>query len=1037
MSKRFAVFCACLAFISLPFYGASAAEDEDCFVQRDGNHLVLNGHPYYFNSGNNDHLYHWSHFMIDDVLEDAKGLGLTALRVWASSEGENSFKDGFCFQPNPRQYHEPTFLQMDYIISKAREKGIRLIVPLVNNWDDGYGGMPQYVRWVQGDPKDWASKHILKFDLYNAGSATCADVAIRTGDNWTWYESKLFYLGPGWNYNITYDLTSSEWKSEATGWQYTSPLYDRDQVKTFGIGVFEYGEPGAVYIDNIRFDDVLYDGLETLGGWYATDWSYSTGVEISSEQASQGAHSLKMNYSYSAGEYNKAFAEMQPQIDKNAFFTDASCRQLYKDYINYFLNRTNTITGIAYKDDPTILMWELANEPRCESDPTGDTLQAWIEEMAGYIKGLDPNHLVSTGEEGWYDIEGSTDWKFDGRLGADYIRNNQCQYIDVCSFHLYPEGYGLSDADALDWIQRHNSDAKSVINKPVYLGEYGITADRKAVILNDFDTDNEGWVIDWNYAQGPVQVESPSRNDNGSICYTAAIDAVKTSCGGRILYPDPGVDYSSYDYFSGWVYLPPSAPSDLTAEMYMHSGDNWQWASGTNKPLVPGQWTQVRLTKSQIEGWGGDTSRARDLGIQVKRANTDYSGEVYYDVVGANLKDIHDAAYQMARRNELYPAWFNSLYNQDADGAGFWQLFAHRDDGTLFPDYWNWAIYYPEDEETSRSVQLFSALMKHKSGQAATPVSTCAVSPAAVDPQEPFSLTITGEASVPLDSVWWLMEDKLNPGQPGNIPGTVDGVLVNLALEQGFGSGRGELQYAKTMTVTVDNAGEYRIKAFSRDILYPVLGDSHQGSSSADIPVGRQNSSPVFAVLPASYTVKEGQALSFGVSATDADGDQMSLECLGLPAGASFVAFPTEILPDGTSIIKGRFDWTPSPGQAGTYSVQFKARDAQAAETLSLPVQLIVTSPNSPPRILYVRNFFNLWIAWLGWDKEDHYRLKYFYRVDQKPWVGPTLSREPRVSVWQLVRQFRLKRGMHLFEVKARDSQGAESEVKGVKFRVW
>lgn len=39
------------------------------------------------------------------------------------------------------------------------------------------------------------------------------------------------------------------------------------------------------------------------------------------------------------------------------------------------LTRKNTITGIEYRDDPTIFGWELINEPRCMTDPSGDTLQ--------------------------------------------------------------------------------------------------------------------------------------------------------------------------------------------------------------------------------------------------------------------------------------------------------------------------------------------------------------------------------------------------------------------------------------------------------------------------------------------------------------------------------------------------------------------------------------------------------------------------------------------------------------------------------------
>ena len=44
-------------------------------------------------------------------------------------------------------------------------------------------------------------------------------------------------------------------------------------------------------------------------------------------------------------------------------------------FLQTVLNRYNKFTGVYYKDDPTIMAWELINEPTCTSDPSGRTIQ--------------------------------------------------------------------------------------------------------------------------------------------------------------------------------------------------------------------------------------------------------------------------------------------------------------------------------------------------------------------------------------------------------------------------------------------------------------------------------------------------------------------------------------------------------------------------------------------------------------------------------------------------------------------------------------
>lgn len=44
------------------------------------------------------------------------------------------------------------------------------------------------------------------------------------------------------------------------------------------------------------------------------------------------------------------------------FWTDTQVIDDLKHLLSYVLNRVNTVTGIAYKDDPVILAWQFGNE---------------------------------------------------------------------------------------------------------------------------------------------------------------------------------------------------------------------------------------------------------------------------------------------------------------------------------------------------------------------------------------------------------------------------------------------------------------------------------------------------------------------------------------------------------------------------------------------------------------------------------------------------------------------------------------------------
>ena len=164
------------------------------------------------------------------------------------------------------------------------------------------------------------------------------------------------------------------------------------------------------------------------------------------------------------------------------FYRDPVIRQWFKNWIGHLLNHKNTLTGLKYKDDPAIMTWELANEPRCQGSgvyPTSSscstaTLTAWADEMSRAIKKIDKDHLVSAGDEGFYcNDRTSFDYMENCGAGVDTVALAKLPAMDVMSFHLYPDGWGKDVAWGKAWIERHFADALA-IDKPAMLGEFGL-----------------------------------------------------------------------------------------------------------------------------------------------------------------------------------------------------------------------------------------------------------------------------------------------------------------------------------------------------------------------------------------------------------------------------------------------------------------------------------------------------------------------------------------------------------------------------------
>jgi mannan endo-1,4-beta-mannosidase len=194
-----------------------------------------------------------------------------------------------------------------------------------------------------------------------------------------------------------------------------------------------------------------------------------------------------------------------------AFYQNASCRQMYKNYVAYVLDRVNTYNGRRYKDDPTVFAWELANEPELPDnvDNSGQGIRAWVAEMAAFIKSIDGNHLVGTGESG-YDVTAAgysplasaynnQAFLLNGIKGVAFTQNTADPNVDFASIHLYPEYWNLGAAAGSTWIADHTRIARS-LGKPLVVGEYGASSNAAATYgawLQTVDGEQAGGSLVW------------------------------------------------------------------------------------------------------------------------------------------------------------------------------------------------------------------------------------------------------------------------------------------------------------------------------------------------------------------------------------------------------------------------------------------------------------------------------------------------------------------------------------------------------------
>lgn len=318
------------------------------FVQVRGVDFSVDGMPWRFGGTNCYYLHTSSHYMIDSMLDNAAVMDLKVVRCWAFNDDPSSET---ALQPSPYTYPEDAFDSLDYAVYKAGQLGLRLVLPLVNNWPD-YGGMQQYVKWFLGLPDD----------------------------------------------------------------------------------------------------------------------SYAEGV------------------------------------NHDRFYTDPAIRKCFLAYIQHVITRKNRYTGLRYADDPTIMTWELANEPRNRSDKTGAQVKAWADAVSRQIKRWAPRQLTALGDEGFGLQPSSTDYPYSTYEGDRWLELTSLPALDYGTYHLYPQGWGET-ADPVGWgttwISDHIAAAKK-LGKPAVLEEFGLAIDPSRGVGDSAarDTGYDTWLTAVERAQG-------------------------------------------------------------------------------------------------------------------------------------------------------------------------------------------------------------------------------------------------------------------------------------------------------------------------------------------------------------------------------------------------------------------------------------------------------------------------------------------------------------------------------------------------------
>lgn len=239
-------------------------------------------------------------------------------------------------------------------------------------------------------------------------------------------------------------------------------------------------EPGV-------YNDTIFDGLDYLLAEMGKRNMHAV-LFLNNSWEWSGGYGQYLEWAGEGNVPEKGVHDWPVFVEHVAKYADCdSCHTLFFDHVRHVMTRTNRYTEQKYTDDPTIMSWQVGNEPRAFSDEAKPLMAKWVKEATALMRSLDKNHLISIGSEGMWGCE--MDMQLFEQMHAD-------KNVDYLTMHIWPKNWSWIDIQDIpgsvqtgisktnEYMTEHINIAKK-LNKPIVMEEFGFPRDNHKYTLDD------------------------------------------------------------------------------------------------------------------------------------------------------------------------------------------------------------------------------------------------------------------------------------------------------------------------------------------------------------------------------------------------------------------------------------------------------------------------------------------------------------------------------------------------------------------------